>query len=202
MSGMTIRWFAAWATIISGLAVIRCCSTIHIIDLSGYDGVLAFGQIIRDIYLSKGWTDHAWTWHEAADTRIFQPLDNDQPEGDLIWIGNWGDDERTAELQEFLTDPVKQLGLKARVHGVRYPTLAVKLFKTQESIMPDGSRTIRFLKHLPAIRSRCIFQDVRMSRHCLEFQLSESSRLLPAVSRLSPHLGVIQNGSLLPVRTT
>lgn len=90
-------------------------------DLSGYDGVLAFGQIIRDIYLSKGWTDHAWTWHEAADTRIFQPLDNDQPEGDLIWIGNWGDDERTAELQEFLTDPVKQLGLKARVHGVRYP---------------------------------------------------------------------------------
>ena len=26
-------------------------------------------------------------------------------EGDLVWIGNWGDDERTAELHEFLIEP-------------------------------------------------------------------------------------------------
>ncbi len=42
-------------------------------DLSGYDGVLAFGNIIRDLYLSEGWTRAAWTWHEAADTRVFHP---------------------------------------------------------------------------------------------------------------------------------
>ena len=94
-------------------------------DLSGYDGVLAFGSMIRDLYLEEGWTDRAWTWHEAADTRIFHPMDGEpgQPdkEGDLIWIGNWGDEERTAELHEFLIMPVASLGLKARVHGVRYP---------------------------------------------------------------------------------
>jgi spore maturation protein CgeB len=40
-----------------------------------------------------------------------------------VWIGNWGDDERTAELHEFLIEPVRALGLglAARVHGVRYP---------------------------------------------------------------------------------
>ncbi len=45
-------------------------------DLSNYDGVLAFGNVIRDIYLTEGWTQHAWTWHEAADTRIFHPIDD------------------------------------------------------------------------------------------------------------------------------
>lgn len=93
-------------------------------DLSHYDGVLAFGRVIRDLYLERGWAARAWTWHEAADARVFRPLEDDERperEGDLIWIGNWGDDERTAELHEFLIGPVKELGLKARLHGVRYP---------------------------------------------------------------------------------
>ncbi|HYG61236.1 MAG TPA: glycosyltransferase [Thermoanaerobaculia bacterium] len=93
-------------------------------DLSHYDGVLAFGQVIRDLYLERGWAERAWTWHEAADTRVFRPLDGEPPpgnDGDLVWIGNWGDDERTAELHEFLMEPVRELGLRARVHGVRYP---------------------------------------------------------------------------------
>src|SRR5581483_11405209 len=42
-------------------------------------------------------------------------------EGDLVWIGNWGDEERTAELREFLINPVRELGLSATVRGVRYP---------------------------------------------------------------------------------
>src|SRR5947207_522260 len=36
-------------------------------DLSHYDGVLAYGAVIRDIYRSRGWAADAWTWHEAAD---------------------------------------------------------------------------------------------------------------------------------------
>ena len=61
-----------------------------------------------------------WVWHEAADTTLFRPI-SVQNDGDLVWIGNWGDDERSAELQEFLIEPIKDLRLKARVHGVRYP---------------------------------------------------------------------------------
>jgi len=65
-----------------------------------------------------------WTWHEAADVRIFAPKPDEWLEGDLIWVGNWGDEERTTELEEFLIQPVEQLQLRARVHGVRYPPAA------------------------------------------------------------------------------
>ncbi|MBI4787176.1 MAG: glycosyltransferase [Chloroflexi bacterium] len=90
-------------------------------DLRHYDGVLAYGRVIRDIYLQEGWTRRAWTWHEAADTRVFCPRPDLAREGDLVWIGNGGDEERTAELNEFLIEPARALGLRARVYGVRYP---------------------------------------------------------------------------------
>jgi spore maturation protein CgeB len=94
-------------------------------DLSGYDGVLAYGAAIAAVYRRLRWARRVWVWHEGADTRVFRPLPRDRLEGDLIWIGNWGDDERTAELGEFLIEPVKSLGLKARVYGVRYPPSAL-----------------------------------------------------------------------------
>lgn len=94
-------------------------------DLTGYDGVLAFGEVIRDLYLKNGWARNAWTWHEAADPKVFRPLPNREKTGDLVWVGNWGDDERTEELHEFLLRPVKELGLKATVYGVRYPKHAL-----------------------------------------------------------------------------
>jgi spore maturation protein CgeB len=94
-------------------------------DLADYDGVLVFGGAIAEIYRSRNWTERVWVWHEAADTRVFMPLPDEKKEGDLVWIGNWGDEERTAELHEFLLEPVRALGLKARVYGVRYPAEAL-----------------------------------------------------------------------------
>jgi spore maturation protein CgeB len=93
-------------------------------DLTHYDGILAFGQVIRDLYQARGWASRAWTWHEAADTRVFHPIAGLDREGDLVWIGNWGDEERSAELWEFVFHPVKALGLRACVYGVRYPAQA------------------------------------------------------------------------------
>lgn len=90
-------------------------------DLRHYDGVLAFGEVIRERYLAEGWSQQAWVWHEAADTRIFHPLENEAREGEVVWIGNWGDEERTGELYEFLFDPVREEGLRTNVYGVRYP---------------------------------------------------------------------------------
>jgi spore maturation protein CgeB len=99
-------------------------------DLRNYDGVLAFGDVIRRIYLKNGWTKNAWTWHEAADDRLFHPVKSKDKEGDLVWIGNWGDDERTEELQEFIIEPVKELGLDATFYGVMYPSKALKILKS------------------------------------------------------------------------
>jgi spore maturation protein CgeB len=98
-------------------------------DLDGYDGVLAFGDVIRQRYLSFGWARRAWTWHEAADTRLFKPASDMQPDKDLIWIGNWGDDERSAEIQAYLIEPARDLRLRATIHGVRYPESALRLLR-------------------------------------------------------------------------
>jgi Uncharacterized protein conserved in bacteria len=94
-------------------------------DLDHYDGVLAFGESVAAQYRRKGWGKRVWVWHEAADHRVFFPRTASRRAGDLVWIGNWGDDERTAELHEFLIGPVHDLGLKAAVHGVRYPQSAI-----------------------------------------------------------------------------
>jgi spore maturation protein CgeB len=91
------------------------------LELRHYDGVLAYGEILRRLYLDRGWASHAWTWHEAADTRVFHPIPVLEPVNDLVWIGNWGDNERSGELHEFLIEPCRSLNLKAVVHGVRYP---------------------------------------------------------------------------------
>ncbi|HEY0033365.1 MAG TPA: glycosyltransferase [Devosia sp.] len=93
--------------------------------LKDYDGILAFGETLRERYLQAGWGHQVFTWHEAADDALFRPLAQIEPEHDLIWIGNWGDDERTAEISEFLIRPAANLGLDGTVRGVRYPQNAI-----------------------------------------------------------------------------
>jgi spore maturation protein CgeB len=90
-------------------------------DLSGYDGVLAFGEALSEVYRSWGWGDRVWTWHEAADLRRFHPPEVERERSGLIWIGNWGDGERTEELASFLFAPAREVGLSLDVYGVRYP---------------------------------------------------------------------------------
>jgi spore maturation protein CgeB len=125
-------------------------------DLSDYDGVLAYGKVIRDLYLEKGWARDAWTWHEAADTRLFHPRPHGTAEGDVVWIGNWGDDERTAELHEFLIDPVKELGLRAKIHGVRYPDHAI-------ASLQDAK--IEYAGWLPNWRAPEVFSKYKLTVH-------------------------------------
>jgi len=94
-------------------------------DFSGYDGVLAFGEVLRERYRQRGWGQRAFTWHEAADVALFEPHTQAPATGDLVWIGNWGDDERSRELSEYLLEPVRRLGLAAAAYGVRYPEPAL-----------------------------------------------------------------------------
>ena len=94
---------------------------IRAFDLSGYDGVLAFGEALSEVYRRWGWGGRVWTWHEAADTRLFHPPAVEGTREGLVWIGNWGDGERTAELEHFLFAPARDAGLPLDIYGVRYP---------------------------------------------------------------------------------
>lgn len=124
-------------------------------DLSHYDGVLAFGEVIRQRYEARGWARRAWTWHEAADPRVFKPIVADR-DGDLVWIGNWGDEERSDELRRFLIAPVAELGLEARVHGVRYP---------DEARRELAAAGIDYAGWLPNYRAPEVFARYRVTVH-------------------------------------
>jgi spore maturation protein CgeB len=96
-------------------------------DLSEYDGVLATGEALRLAYEKQGWAKAAWTWHEAADTRIFKPLLSRTSTGemmkrDLVYVGNWSNEpKRDDAIRELVIEPIKQLGLDADICGAGYP---------------------------------------------------------------------------------
>ncbi len=127
-------------------------------DLRSYDGALVYGNAIREIYLAAGWVRQAWTWHEAADVRVFKAggTPGVPATGDLVWIGNWGDGEREQELREFLVEPVKALGLRARVYGVRYPEHALEML---------AGAGIEYGGWLPNYRVPEVFAQFRITIH-------------------------------------
>jgi spore maturation protein CgeB len=125
-------------------------------SLKNYDGVLAYGQVLTDRYVRNGWTTRAWTWHEAADIRVFQPHPEIPRTLDLVWIGNWGDDERSAELQEFLMKPVQELRLNAEAYGVRYP---------DDAIAALARAGIRYRGWLPNYKVPEAFARARVTLH-------------------------------------
>jgi spore maturation protein CgeB len=127
------------------------------LELGRYDGVLAFGRSLRDVYAARGFAERIFVWHEAADVRVFTPQ-RARPERDLVWIGNHGDGERSAEIEELLIGPVRALGLMARVHGVRYPDEAraalgragIELAgRIPNHLAPDAFARARATLHIP-----------------------------------------------------
>jgi len=100
---------------------------IHRLDLSGYDGVLAFGAALAAVYRQAGWGERAFIWHEAADARLFRPPSEQGLREGMVWIGNWGDEERSEELRSFLIEPAASLNIPLDIYGVRYPDHARSL---------------------------------------------------------------------------
>ena len=98
-------------------------------DLDAYDGVLAFGGTLAEVYRRLGWDRRVWVWHEAADVTHFRPPAEARVREGLVWIGNWGDGERTAELATFLLAPAQAVGLPLDIFGVRYPPDALELLE-------------------------------------------------------------------------
>lgn len=124
--------------------------------LQDFDGVLAFGDVIRRIYLEAFGVKKSWTFHEAADTGRFFPQSAEK-DTDVVWIGNWGDEERTRELEEFLITPASAMREhKFAVHGVRYPHEAL------ERLLQSG---VEFRGYLPNLRAPQMYARSKVSLH-------------------------------------
>ena len=129
---------------------------IVLFPLSEFDGVLAFGEAIRKIYFEAFGVKRVWTFHEAADTAHFFP--NYAPKDtDVVWIGNWGDEERTSELKEFLITPASALRhYTFAVHGVRYP---------DDALGRLAASGVEFRGYLPNLRAPEMYNRSRISLH-------------------------------------
>ena len=128
---------------------------INAFDLSGYDGVLAFGETLAEVYRRWGWGDRVFVWHEAADVRLFHPPAEERRRDGLVWVGNWGDDERSEELEQFLFRPAKDAGLPLDIYGVRYPPAALATLKRYGvrylGWLPNARAPETFARHLATV---------------------------------------------------
>ena len=124
-------------------------------DLSGFDGILAFGETLAAVYRDWGWGRRAFVWHEAADTRLFRPLATEGVRTGLIWIGNWGDDERSEELETYLFAPARAAGLDLDIFGVRYPEAAIRTLARYgaryRGWAPNAAAPTLFAQHLATV---------------------------------------------------
>ncbi len=128
---------------------------IRTFDLTGYDGVLAFGEALAAVYRRWGWGERAVVWHEAADTHVFRPPATEGERHGLVWVGNWGDDERSAELDTFLFGPARDSGLPLDVYGVRYPQTALETLAaagaTYHGWAPNAAAPGLFATHMATV---------------------------------------------------
>ena len=124
-------------------------------DLSGFDGILAFGETLAAVYRDWGWGRRAFVWHEAADTRLFRPPATEGVRTGLIWIGNWGDDERSEELETYLFAPARAAGLDLDIFGVRYPEAAIRTLARYgaryRGWAPNAAAPTLFAQHLATV---------------------------------------------------
>ena len=134
-------------------------------DLDGYDGVLAFGEALSQVYRRWGWGRRVFTWHEAADVRLFHPPNVKHAREGLLWIGNWGDDERSVELERYLFRPARDLGLPLDIYGVRYPETALRTLQRYgvryHGWTPNAAAPGLFARHLATVHvPRRFYVDV------------------------------------------
>lgn len=187
------------------------------IDLDGYDGVLAFGEVLREIYVKRGWARRAFTWHEAADVELYRPMPEIEKQDDVVWIGNWGDDERTSELTEFLIGPARQLELSGRVYGVRYPEQALQAIETAglsyggwlpNHLAPKAFARARatvhvprgpYARQLPGIPTIRIFEALACGIPLISAPWSDVEQLFPPGCYLSVNSGEAMTSALSAV---
>jgi spore maturation protein CgeB len=145
----------------------------RLFGMDRFDGAVVFGQALRDIYRSQFNIGRVWTLHEAADTDVFRPLSNAVIENDVVWIGNWGDEERSREIYEFLLQPATELaGRCFTVYGVRYPP---------EAICALQKARIRYGGYLANLDGPAAYASARLTIHIPRRQYASAMRGIPTI---------------------
>lgn len=146
---------------------------IRLFGTDRFDGVIAFGEALRCIYRRRFGLTRVWALHEAADTTVFRPLAGREKKHDVVWIGNWGDDERSREISEFLLEPAKRMTRrKFTIYGVRYPAHAL------DALADAG---VEYGGYLPNLQALQTYAESRLTVHIPRQQYSQAMDGIPTI---------------------
>jgi spore maturation protein CgeB len=146
---------------------------IRLFGTDKFDGVLAFGEALTSIYRDQFGIRNVWTLHEAADVSVFHPVPSLPKTTDVIWIGNWGDDERSREIHEFFLCPSGSLPDRSFViHGVRYPAEALAALR-REGVAYSG--------YLPNLDAPAAYSASRLTVHIPRQQYAQAMTGIPTI---------------------
>jgi spore maturation protein CgeB len=142
--------------------------------LDSFDGILAFGGALRKIYQERFHLSRVWVLHEAADTTVFYPQPDMPKSFDAVWIGNWGDDERSAEISEFFLKPAAAFDDRARfgIYGVRYPEAGLRALR-DTGVCYGG--------YLPNLEAASVYAASRLTVHIPRQQYNSAMTGIPTI---------------------
>jgi spore maturation protein CgeB len=126
--------------------------------LEQFEGILAYSPSLADRFRALGYRN-VHVLHEAADTTVFEPVDVPKT-SDVVFIGNYGDGDRSDELEDFLIAPRRDLPhLRYAIYGVRYPDEVLSRFRNGLDIdyrgwlpnvaVPHVYSSARIVLHVP-----------------------------------------------------
>ena len=146
---------------------------IRLFGTDRFDGVLAFGEALRTIYRERFNLQHVWTLHEGADTTVFRPMPAVEKKHDVVWIGNWGDDERSMEICQFLLRPASELRqYRFAIYGVRYPADALGALR---------SHGVEYGGYLPNLQGPATYAASRITMHIPRQQYAGAMAGIPTI---------------------
>jgi spore maturation protein CgeB len=142
--------------------------------LDRFDGVIVFGKALRKIYRERFNIERVWVLHEAADISVFHPRAHGEKQIDIVWIGNWGEGERSTEIHEFLLKPAAALASAAQftIHGVRYP---------EEGLHALHEAHINYGGYLPNLDAPSIYASARLTVHIPRQQYNSAMAGIPTI---------------------
>ena len=142
--------------------------------LAEFDGVLAFGKALQSIYRERFGLTRVWILHEAADTTVFRPLPSAETTSDGVWIGNWGEGERSAEIREYYLEPAASLRGEAsfQIYGVRYP---------EDGLSACADAGVQYRGYLPNLDAPAVYAGARLTVHIPRQQYSSAMAGIPTI---------------------
>ena len=123
-----------------------------------YSGVLVLAESVRAAYLSRSLAARVTVFSEAVDDQRFTRSPSRSGHGPVVWIGNYGNDERGDALLTALIGLTTKHGLSVECYGVGYPPVAVERMEAASvhvggwlpnTRVPIVAANARWMLHIP-----------------------------------------------------